>query len=138
MNFYQQGYPSNGYQRMNYQTPNMPVYSNTGQQNYTPYPQMQAETFQGRFVDSKEEAYAFSPAPGVPVFLKNRMNGQAYYKYVDPNTGAVDFKCYVEEQIRMENAPQYVTMEMLLNYQKDIDRRFDEMKKHLKGEDQGV
>lgn len=134
MNFYQQGYPNNGYQRMNYQTPNTPIYQNTAQQNYTSYQPMQQDSMLARYVDSKEEAFAFSTMPGMPAFFKNRMNGQVYYKCIDPNSGMVDFKCYIEEQNRNENMPQYVTMEMLMNYQKEVERRFEEMQKHLKEE----
>ena len=64
----------NGYQRMNYQTPNTPIYQNTAQQNYSPYQPMQQDSMLARYVDSKEEAFAFSTMPGVPAFFKNRMN----------------------------------------------------------------
>ncbi len=137
MNYYQQGYPNNGYPRNNYQTPISNYYPSGVQQGYTSYPQ-NADSIQARFVNGEDEAMASTAIPGLPALFKNRTNGMIYYKYVDPNTGITDFKCYSEIRNQQETQPQYVTMEMLTNFQSDIDRRFDAINKHLKGEKQDV
>lgn len=135
MNFYQQGYPNNGYQRNNYQTPISNYYPSIAQQSYSPY---QIDSIQARFVDSEEEARSSTVMPGQPFLFRNRTCGMIYSKYIDPNTGAMDFRCFCEMKNQAENQPQYVTMEMLTNFQSDIDKRFDSINKHLRGEDQGV
>lgn len=110
--------------------PQGPAYQRPAFQQAQMYPQqmqqpmMQESGLQARFVSGKEEAMAANVMPGMPCCFLDRANGMAYYKAIDPVTGAVEFRTMKEVQPEQQAAPQYATLEMLQAMQTDIDQRF--------------
>ena len=74
---------------------------------------MQDGMIQARFVSGREEAVASNVMPGSMFLFHDRANGKIYAKLIDPNTGLADFREYAEVQQAAQNAPNYVTMELL-------------------------
>ena len=74
---------------------------------------MQDGMIQARFVSGREEAVASNVMPGSMFLFHDRSNGKIYAKLIDPNTGLADFREYAEVQPIAQNAPNYVTMDML-------------------------
>lgn len=74
---------------------------------------MQDGMIQARFVSGREEAVASNVMPGSMFLFHDRANGKIYAKLIDPNTGLADFREYAEVQPSAQNAPDYVTMDML-------------------------
>jgi len=62
--------------------------------------------------------------PGSMFLFHDRANGMIYSKLIDPQTGMPEFKAYAEVQPEAEQAPQYVTIDMLQALRSDIDERF--------------
>ena len=48
----------------------------------------------------------------------------AYYKAIDPNTGAAEFRTLKEVQPEAQQAPQYVTADAFAAFQQQIEQRF--------------
>ena len=74
---------------------------------------MQDGMIQARFVSGREEAVASNVMPGSMFLFHDRANGKIYAKLIDPNTGLADFREYAEVQPSAQNAPNYVTMNVL-------------------------
>lgn len=107
--------------------PQGPAYQRPAYQQYPQMAQpamMQDSGLQARFVSGREEAVAANVMPGMPCMFVDRANGMAYYKAIDPNTGAVEFRTLKEVQPEAQQAPQYVTIDMLQALRSDIDERF--------------
>lgn len=82
---------------------------------------MQDGMIQARFVSGREEAVASNVMPGSMFLFHDRANGKIYAKLIDPNTGLADFREYAEVQPSAQNAPNYVTMDVL---EEILDQRF--------------
>lgn len=90
------------------------------QQNMQP----QQGGIQARFVANREEAMAATVFPGSPVVFVNRAAGEAYWKNIDPQTGAAEFVEFAIKQPVQQTAPQYVTVEMFDTWRAEIEGRF--------------
>lgn len=86
-------------------------------------PQQQSG-IQARFVANREEAMAATVFPGSPMMFVNRAAGEAYWKNIDPQTGAVEFVDFAVRPPVQQPAPQYVTVEMFDAWRAEIDQRF--------------
>ena len=104
------------YQRPTYQQTMQPMYQQ---------PIMPESGLQARFVSGEEEARASNVMPGMPCCFLDRANGMAYYKAIDPNTGAVDFRRLKEIQ-EVQQAPQYATVEALNALRGEFEQIIDQ------------
>lgn len=110
------------FQRPAYQ-PSMQMYPQQVQPMQQPL--MQESGLQARFVSGEEEARASNVVPGMPCFFVDRANGMAFYKAIDPNTGAVDFRKMKEIQPEAQQTPQYATMEALSALRGELEQIVD-------------
>ena len=124
-------YPSNTYYQP--QMPQGPAFQRPAfQQPIQMYPQqmqpqmMPESGLQARFVSGEEEARASNVMPGMPCIFVDRANGMAYYKAIDPNTGAVDFRKMKEVQPDAQQQPQYVTAEALNALRSEFEQFVDQ------------
>ena len=91
--------------------PQMPVFQQ---------PMMQDGSIQARFVSGREEAVASNVMPGSMFLFYDRANSTVYAKLIDPQTGMPEFRIFPELRPEPQQAPQYVTFEML---DKILDQR---------------
>lgn len=119
--FYGSNYP--GYQPQYSQPMQQPDYQ---QQRMAYLQSMQPQQLQqaglsARFVTCREEAVAATVFPGTPMVFIDRENGAAYYKSIDPNTGAPEFREYFAPRIETPAVPQYVTMDMYNDMRAELE-----------------
>ncbi len=129
--------PTTPYGGQAYYTPQ--PYQN--RQNYQPMyqqPMMQDGAVQARIVSCKEEAIAAPVSPGVRTLFHDPTHGAVYSKLIDPQTGAADFREYLEPVVAQPEPPQYVTVEMLSQFQADVEKRFDSLTAPAKRPAKGV
>ena len=117
-------YYQNGYQTA-YPMPQGPAFQRPAYQQ--PMQQMQPAMMQdgmiqARFVSGREEAVASNVIPGSMVIFSDRAHGMVYTKLIDPNTGMVDFREYAEIQPIQQQAPQYVTVDALDAFRREVDQ----------------
>lgn len=121
-NGYQTAYPmpqGPAFQRPAYQQPMQQMPMN--QQQMQPA-MMQDGMIQARFVSGREEAVASNVIPGSMVIFSDRAHGMVYTKLIDPNTGMVDFREYAEIQPTQQQTPQYVTVDALDAFRREVDQ----------------
>ena len=133
---YQPNYKMNGYQQYSaFQNP------------YVQAPSMQQTSFQqdgsipARLVSGREEAVASNVIPGSMYLFYDRAGGMIYVKYIDPQSGAADFREFAEAPIQPQRAhtqaPQYATVEMLTQMQNEFERRFEALQQPQTKKQQG-
>lgn len=130
---------------------NNPTYS--PQQNYyTPQPYQQRQTYppafsqpmmqdgavQARIVSCKEEAIAAPVNPGVRTLFLDQTHGAVYSKLIDPQTGASDFREYMEPVVAQPEAPQYMTVEMFAQYKDELEKRLEALTAQPKRQQKGA
>ena len=115
--------PQQGAYNAAYQ-PQQGVYPQTRMDFLQQSMQPQQSGVQARFVANREEAMAATVFPGSPVVFVNRGAGEAYWKNIDPQTGAAEFVEFAIKQPVQQTAPQYVTVEMFDAWRAEIEGRF--------------
>ena len=130
-NYYQVGYPmpqGPAFQRPAYAQmqpmQQAPVYPQ--QMQPVQQPMMQDGMIQARFVSGREEAVASNVMPGSMFLFHDRAHGMVYAKLIDPNTGMPEFREYAEVQPTQQQAPQYVTMDVLEAALQELEQRVEQ------------
>lgn len=99
----------------------MPVYQPPAQQPVM----MQDGMVSARFVSGREEAVASNVMPGSMFLFYDRANRMIYAKLIDPQTGMPEFREFAEMQPVQQNAPQYVTPDVLQAFGQELEQRFE-------------
>lgn len=109
---------------MNYQNPVPPI---AAFQQMPAFPQ--DGTIPARLVSGREEAIASNVLPGSMFLFYDRAHGAIFAKYIDPQTGASEFKTFREASEPSQEAsapvPEYVTMESFKAFKSELEGRFE-------------